>query len=177
MPLKRSIGALAVIDSDYPAAILQVRDASDSYPGCLQLTVHGGVEDQETLKAALNRETREEVCELFQRASLFPPNDLIQNVEATIHDVRIVHRVRTSNRQVVSLSAKLNPNMAPYLRPLIERDIIRLVTRNELRDIRVINSDDPEHKKGGRGGSVSAMFEDDLRVLKIVLGDQVSKQQ
>jgi hypothetical protein len=177
MPLKRSIGALAVIDSDDPSAIVQVRDAEDSYPGCLQLTIHGGVEDEETLKAALDRETREEIRELFQRASLFPPNDLIENVEATIHDIRIVHRIRTTNRQVVSLSAKLDPSMTPYLRPLIERDIIRLVTRNELRDIRVINSDDPEHKKSGLGGSISAMFEDDLRVLKIALGDQGSKQQ
>lgn len=176
MRLRRSIGALAVIDNDDPVAILQVRDTADSYPGCLQLTIHGGVEGSETLKAALSRETQEEIRELFHRAALSPPDDLIEDVEASIHDLRIVHRIRTSKQQVVSLSAKVDPRITADLQPLRERDIIRFITRRDLYDIRVLNTDDPEQKRNGLGSSISAMFEDELRVVEIALANPSSKQ-
>ena len=175
MSRKKSIGVVALIEfiDEGTKAVLQVREQSDSFPGCSQLTFHGRVEEGEDLKTALRREAREELKELFDRASLPVPQVFENMIEVPPKSLHVAGRASTPIEQIASLSFTIrDPNVTTLIQPLVEAGIINLVSQDDLSQIVTINPKTKIHKKKGVGKGLIGMFADERLVLERVLSDQ-----
>ena len=172
MPRKRSIGAVVILDDPdgERKAVLQVRDQGDSFPGCAQLTVHGRVEDGESLKEALRRESHEEIEELFRRANQPSSPAILELAHVPPEPLHVEGRATTPKEQVVSLSLTVrDPSFLSLIQPLIDSGVIRLVSTNDLPNIVTINPKNPDQKQHGIGEGLIGMFADERQVVERVL--------
>ncbi|MFA6080252.1 MAG: hypothetical protein WC753_02095 [Candidatus Gracilibacteria bacterium] len=87
-----AVGALVTCEiNGKKYVILQKRVADDSFPGCLQVTVHGGLKGtnkrkRESMSNGLGREVREEVYEILERSTLRWPNRSMHwGIEEVLH--------------------------------------------------------------------------------------------
>jgi len=175
MNRERSVGAVVLLDlpGQERRAIVQIRAADDSFPGCAQITIHGKVQKGESLRDALQRETHEEIREMFERVSMPPPPELEQLVEHPSQDLHVVGRASDARKQVASLSLTVrNPHIIDFLRPLIAENVIRLISSADLQQIVVINPRDPDQKKNGVRSGLLGMFEDERAVLHHLLVEE-----
>jgi hypothetical protein len=169
---KRSVGAVVVIDipGGERKALLQLREGTDSFPGCAQLTVHGGANAGETVIAALGREAWEELHELFQRAATPVPSELENDIA---HPHGFLHReghTHTPREDIDSYSVIIHDQrLLELIQPLVDAGVLRLVTKQDLPAIVIVDPENEEHRTKGLGKDIIGMFADERRVLEHVL--------
>ena len=195
--MKRAIGAIAVYDDPEKGrvAFLQVRKADDSYPGCVEKTWGGGVEDGERFSEAVCREYGEELRECIRRAlgqNAQIPQELTglqkketdqvmteEPSEATVdsHTGKYVLRRLNVLRQegkklVVTLLCEiLDPAVVSEIQPMIDAGVLIPLTAGELDRLTPIAA---EHKHTGipveeRQEGKLGMFPDEIEAVTRVL--------
>ena len=175
MTRKRSTGVLATIaHNGERKAVLQIRNSEDSYPGCAQVTFHGGLEkgeedDFERVRDGLRREFGEEVRELFERTDAEPPTSLLERADNP-PIMQVISRVSSNKRQVVTLLCELDDQtFYEQIKPLIESGVVKLVGKDDLGKLCAIDRSNPDHKKHGVGDELIGMHTDELEVVQSVL--------
>ena len=129
--MNRSVGL--VILTEVPglglAAVLKERGYFDfekmkpeSWPGGCQVTVHGGVNENEHFLTALHREMEEELGKDFSDS--FWSN--------TSRKITEVHAIRTSEKEIVTFAAKVHFGLLPGIKLSPESGAIRFLFRNEI---------------------------------------------
>jgi hypothetical protein len=116
-----AVGALVTVEiDDKKYIILQKRAADDSFPGCLQVTVHGWLEksgkikegtnraERETFIDGLMREVREEVSEMIWRSQFYGNPILADeyNELQSLIDASAVPQLFFTGGKILSVSRK-----------------------------------------------------------------------
>lgn len=161
MERKKAVGLVVLtrINGGPLKAVLQVRGkfnhekmGPESFPGACQVTVHGGLEKDETFKDALLRETRQEVG-----------NNANRLLEKNIKNLREVARVETPKKLVVTYGAILPPDFLAKMKLNVSTGGIRLVGHKELDNL--IELTDKE-KTAGVPDDLVAMFPDEIEAVR-----------
>ncbi|MDP7247061.1 MAG: hypothetical protein QF741_00360 [Candidatus Peribacteraceae bacterium] len=158
-------------------AILQIRDSSDSYPGCAQVTFHGKMErdhygELEQFVDGLRRELYEEAHELFKRASLMPNSALFSRFR-DFPEMQIASCIRNKKQQVVTLLCHINdPELYDQIKPLFDAGVLRLVGEDDLDNLCAIEKGNAAQKQYGMGDGLIGMHADEFEVVQSVLTEQ-----
>ncbi len=193
--MKRAVGAIAVYDDPEQGrtALLQVRKDDDSFPGCVEKTWGGGLENDERFSEAICREYREEVAECIKRAvgsddaipeslaALQKPavaaDDLetadVADAEPGSYTLRRLNILRVEGKKlVVTLLCEIHdPALVEALQPLVERGVLLAITEKDLPRLQPLK---PDYKTGGlpadlRGEGKLGMFQDEIDAVTTAL--------
>ena len=172
MDTKLSTGEVVLLKlpGSEPKVVVQIRSESDTYPGCAQLTIHGGVEEGEGFSDALRREVREEIAELFRRIGQKAPPLLAQYFDRSPDDLHLVEYFSDDRAGIASHSFTISdPRFLDLIAPLLEHGILRILSRTDVEKIRSIDPADEAIRKEGVDTNTIAMFRDEWKILKLLL--------
>ena len=165
---KRSVGLILVTKipaedgSEKPAAVLHRRgiwnfeDPSgikrESYPGCCQVTAHGGLKDNESFLDGLNREVEEELGTEF--GNIFDL-DLFE----------LVH-VDSEKKEVCTYGAIVTIERIKKIRLAPESGGLDFIFESQLDGLSAPTIIDDSFKKVGCPPSLRAMFADEIKAVR-----------
>ncbi|MDD4803677.1 MAG: NUDIX hydrolase [Candidatus Pacebacteria bacterium] len=161
---KRSVGLVIITQANgILFAVCQKRaqwntekDMPESFPGCLQVSCHGKLEESEDFYAALIRESKEELGDKFTR--------LCQN------DVQLHKMVEVDDekKHVVTYAAFVTEERLAMIEP--GKDVGGLVYLSEA-EVNQIIPIDPSMKENGSPDGKNAMFQDEIDAIKKAIND------
>ncbi len=170
--MKRAIGSIAVYNDPTKGrtALLQVRKADDSYPGCVEKTWGGGAAEGERLSKAVCREYAEELRECVSRTlgddAPLPqvltdlhkdetdqvmteePQETTVDLREGTYTLRRLNVLRQEGKKlVVTLLCEIHdPALVAAVQPMIDAGVLLPLTANELDRLTPISG---EHKQSG----------------------------
>lgn len=127
---------------------------SESYPGCLQVTCHGKVEEGETFYSALIRESCEELGEAFTR-----------KCQKDVPLVKLVHHT-DDEKEVITYGAFVPPEYLRMIRLGPDSGGLDLVPLDEVDEIQELTPDFKE--KGPEFRHTRVMFADEIVTVRNV---------
>jgi len=158
--MKKSVGLILVMrlsENSVPMLILQRRGrwntekcAPESYPGCCQVTVHGGLKEDESFLEALSRESREELGRAFT-----------VTYEKDVHLIRLVE-VRNDKKEVITYGGIVMPERLRLVQLGPDSGGFDPITMEEALQIVPITD---EMKIIGPPPGVRAMFPDEIEAV------------
>ena len=164
--MKKSVGVILLThiptdEGERLAAVLQRRGSfnheddlrPETYPGCLQVTCHGGVEENETETTALYREMDEELGTRF--LEVFWDHS----------QLRLISRFSDEKKEVVTYGAIVPRSWFKLLKLGPDTGGILYVCENALDGLTEIT---PEMKrKGPELSATLAMFSDEIKTVRM----------
>jgi hypothetical protein len=162
--MKKSVGLILMSwvpqkdGSKKLVAILQRRGIWDfermdkeTFPGCYQVTFHGGLEEDETFLDTLKRESEEELGKEFSKK-----NHLNKNLKELFHK-------NETEKEVITFGALIPFEQISLIRLGMSTGGLDLVEEKQVKKIINIS---PEFREVGAPSSVIAMFPDEIEALK-----------
>lgn len=160
--MKKTVGLIAITDTK--KAVLQVRGNSntekneqETYRGAYQLTVHGSINEGESEKEALLRETREELGEKFAEI-----------VEAEFNkDQNFVelNRIEKENISVANFGVIIDEAALKEIELNSSTGgSIKLISKSDVSNIRELKTSDRER---GIAENEIVMFPDNIEAVKL----------
>jgi hypothetical protein len=159
--VKRAVGLLVMTCiNEELTAILQRRGgynlekmAPESYPGCLQVTCHGGVEDTESFGVALKREAVEELGPVFSEACF-------QNYFGG----KVVNEISDGKKEIVTFVVIVPIELVHTIRLGPDSGGLVYVTTDMVKDI--IEVSDHMRTLGPLASNIMAMFPDAIEAVE-----------
>jgi hypothetical protein len=158
--VKKSVGIIVItrIPNGELAAVLQRRGVfnfektkRESYPGCSQVTAHGGLKEGEGFYDGLIRESLEELGEEFVQLA---KNDT--ELFELVHD-------NDTEKEVITFGAFVAWERIKSIRLLPESGGIDIVPQSEIGSLVEITKD---MKETGCSPSIRALFPDEIEAIK-----------
>lgn len=167
--MKKSVGLVVMVKmpqedgSEVLMAMLQRRGTfntekmkPESYPGCCQVSVHGGVEEGESFDQALIREVQEEFGQDFANCLRCLPNKAA--VEILIHQ-------KTSEKEIITYGTLIPLDWLKMIRLGPDSGGLDLVSASDANGATVEIK--PEYKADGPPkGWMIAMFPDEIEAVR-----------
>lgn len=160
--VKKSVGLVVIIKkAEELYAVLQKRsawnhekDAPESFPGCLQVTCHGKLEEDESFVMALVRECMEELGKEFtQCVQIYHPVVKVFDREKDgKHVITYATMVKEQTLSLVSLGQEV--------------EVLIHVSKKDVEKIIPITD---KMKKNGAPAGEMAMFSDEIEAVKAAL--------
>lgn len=161
--MKKSVGLVIITRFNGTLSVLCQKRAKwnteknkpESFPGCLQVSCHGGLEEGEDFLPALVRESTEELGDKFTR--------LCQNDVQLYEVVKVVD----DKKHVVTYAAFVTEERLTMIEP--GKDVGGLVYLSEA-EVNQIIPIDPSMKENGAPDGKNAMFQDEIDAIKKAFG-------
>lgn len=157
--MKQSVGLIILtVEGGILRTLCQIRakwnnekNAPESYPGCLQVTCHGKLEEGEGFLPALVRESNEELGDAF--------------TEACQKDMSLVEvaNVRNEKSWVITYAALVPSIRLKLLNPGKDVAGFKSLTAKDVSEIIPIT---PDMKERGAPNGKMAMFQDEIDAIK-----------
>lgn len=155
--MKKSVGIIVITklpDGEF-AAVLQRRGVfnfekikRESYPGCCQVTAHGGLKEGEDFQQGLVRESKEELGPEF--------TNITKGLLKLIHD-------KTDEKEVITYGTFVAWERVQQIRLSPESGGIDILPQSELGSLVEITKD---MKETGCSPSIRALFPDEIEAVK-----------
>jgi len=162
--MKKSVGLILMSlipqenGSKRLVAVLQRRGVWDfermekeTFPGCYQVTFHGGLEEGETFLEALKRESVEELGDEFTKESKVDKNPK-----------ELFHKNETE-KEVITFGILVSPEQLSLIRLGMSTGGLDFIDEKQV--AKIINII-PEFRENGAPVGIKAMFPDEIAALK-----------